>query len=72
MMGGRGPRRRHQRDAVSEMRFEVEIAQENTGVFRATAVAYPEVTATGRTEKEALGLLMEAMERYMKKRPPTP
>ena len=50
------------------MRFEVELAQEDTGLFRATAVVYPEVTATGRTEKEALGLLMEAMERYMKKR----
>jgi predicted RNase H-like HicB family nuclease len=50
------------------MRFEVEVAQEETGLFRATAVLYPDVTATGRTEKEALGLLMEAMERYMKKR----
>jgi len=50
------------------VRFEVELAQEDTGLFRATAVVYPEVTATGRTEKEALGLLMEAMERYMKKR----
>ena len=36
--------------------------------FRAIAVAYPEVTATGRTEKEALGLLMEAMGRFMKKK----
>jgi hypothetical protein len=50
------------------MRFEVEVAVEDTGLFRATAVAYPEVTATGRTEKEALGLLVEAMERYMKRR----
>ena len=53
------------------MRFEVELLKETgeTGdTFRATAVAYPEVTATGRTEKEALGLLMEAMERYMKKK----
>ncbi len=49
------------------MRFEVELANEDTGLIRATAVAYPEVTATGRTEKEALGLLMEAMGRYMKK-----
>ncbi|HYB40710.1 MAG TPA: hypothetical protein VEL75_03010 [Candidatus Methylomirabilis sp.] len=51
------------------MRFEVEVAKEETGLFRASAVAYPEVSATGRTEKEALGLLMEAMERYMKKQP---
>ena len=50
------------------MKFEVELAQEDTGLFRATAVVYPEVTVTGRTEKEALGLLMEAMERYMKKK----
>ncbi len=50
------------------MRFEVEIAKDDSGLFRATAVAYPEVTATGRTEKEALGLLMEAMGRYLKRR----
>ena len=50
------------------MRFEVELFKEEGGLFRAQAVVYPEVTATGRTEKEALGLLMEAMERYMKKK----
>jgi len=50
------------------MRFEVEVAVEDGGLFRATAVAYPEVSTTGRTEKEALGLLIEAMERYMKRR----
>jgi hypothetical protein len=50
------------------MRFEVEVANEESGLYRATAVLYPDVTVTGRTEKEALGLLMEAMERYMKKR----
>ena len=49
------------------MRIEVEVAKDDTGLFRATAIAYPEVTATGRTETEALGLLMEAMERYMKR-----
>jgi len=48
------------------MRFEVELTQEEAEVFRAVAVAYPSVTATGRTEKEALGLLMEAMERHLK------
>jgi hypothetical protein len=52
------------------MKFEVELAYEDAGVFRATAVAYPDVTVTGRTEKEALGLLMVAMERYMKKKVP--
>jgi predicted RNase H-like HicB family nuclease len=58
------------------MRFEVELTAEDGGLFKAMAVAYPNVTATGRTEKEALGLLMEAMERYMKeearKVPPRP
>ena len=52
------------------MRIEVELAQEDSGLFRATAVVYPEVTVTGRTEKEALGLLMEALERYMRKKSP--
>ena len=51
------------------MQFEVEVAKEE-GLFKAVAVAYPEVSATGRTEKEALGLLMEAMERYMKRQTP--
>jgi hypothetical protein len=53
------------------MRIEVELLTEagDTGeTFRAIAIAYPEVTATGRTEKEALGLLMEAMGRFMKKK----
>ena len=48
------------------MRFEVELVQEEGGLFRATAVAYPSVTVTGRIEKEALGLLMHALEKYMK------
>jgi len=52
------------------MQFEVEITRDETGLFEATAIAYPEVTASGRTEKEALGLLVEAMERYMKKQTP--
>ena len=50
------------------MRVEVEVFREESGLFHATAVVYPEVTVTGRTEKEALGLLMAAMERYMKKK----
>jgi len=48
------------------VRIEVDLVQEGGGVFRATAVAYPRVTVTGRTEKEALGLLVEAMEKHMK------
>ena len=48
------------------MRIEVDLVQEEGGLFRATAVAYPSVTVTGHTEKEALGLLMHAMEQHMK------
>ena len=48
------------------MRFEVDLVQEEGGLFRATAVAYQSVTVTGRAEKEALGLLMNALEKYMK------
>jgi hypothetical protein len=48
------------------VRIEVELVQEESGLFRATAVAYPSVTVTGRIEKEALGLLVQAMEKYMK------
>jgi len=50
------------------VKFEVELFKDDAGLFQASAVAYPEVTASGRTEKEALGLLMEAMERFMKKK----
>ena len=53
---------------MTGMRFEVDLTQEDGGLFKATAVAYPDVTATGRTEKEALGLLMEALTRYLKQR----
>lgn len=48
------------------MRIEVDLVQEEGGLFRATAVAYPSVAVTGRTEKEALGLLVDALEKYMK------
>ncbi len=48
------------------MRFEVELVQEDGGIYRATAVAYPVVTVTGRTEKEALGLLVDALDKHMK------
>jgi predicted RNase H-like HicB family nuclease len=48
------------------MRFEVELVREEGGTYRATAVAYPAVTSTGRTEKEALGLLVDALDKYMK------
>ena len=48
------------------MRIEVDLVEEEGGLFRATAVAYPSVTVAGRTEKEALGLLVDALERYMR------
>jgi predicted RNase H-like HicB family nuclease len=48
------------------MRIEVELVQEEGGVYRATAVPYPDVSVTGRTEKEALGLLMDAVGKYLK------
>jgi len=48
------------------MRIEVEMIQEEGEIFRATAVSYPDVSVTGRTEKEALGLLLEAVGKYLK------
>ena len=51
------------------VRLEVEVVQEDGGLFRATAVPYPEVSVTGRTEKEALGLLLEAIGKYLKSKP---
>ena len=51
------------------MKIEVEMVQEEGGIFRATAVLYPDVSVTGRTEKEALGLLLEAVGKYLKSRP---
>ncbi|MEX2221508.1 MAG: hypothetical protein WEG40_06895 [Candidatus Rokuibacteriota bacterium] len=51
------------------MRVEVDLVQEEGGIFRATAVSYPDVSVTGRTEKEALGLLMEAVGKYLKTHP---
>jgi hypothetical protein len=49
------------------MRFEVELIRQEDGLYRATAVAYPTVSVTARTEKEALGLLVEAMGKHMKR-----
>jgi len=52
------------------VRFEVIVEQNERGEFVATAVEYPGVSATGRTEKEALALLTKAMELHLKRRPP--
>ena len=48
------------------MRFEVEVIQEEGGLYRATAIAFPGVSVTGRTEKEALGLLVDALDKHVK------
>jgi hypothetical protein len=47
------------------MRIEVDLVLEE-GLYRATAVAYPAVTVTGRTENEPLGLLEDALEKQGK------
>jgi hypothetical protein len=51
------------------MRIEVDMIQEESGTFRATAVSYPDVSVTGRTEKEALGLLLDAVGKYLRTHP---
>ena len=46
--------------------FEVEIYRNEAGEWVATAVAH-DVTAKGRTENEALSLLMNALNAHFKK-----
>ena len=48
------------------MQFEVEIYRSDMGEWVATAVAYA-VTVKGRTEQEALAMLMDAMTQHFKK-----
>ena len=48
------------------VKFEVEIYRTETGEWVATAVEHA-VTATGRTEKEALAILMERLSAHFKK-----
>jgi predicted RNase H-like HicB family nuclease len=48
------------------MRFEVDVEQNEMGEWTVTAVEYG-VTAKGRTEKEALALLMDALALHFKK-----
>jgi predicted RNase H-like HicB family nuclease len=50
------------------MRFEIEVQQDEAGLFVATAVEYG-VTATGRTEKEALARIVDALTLHFKKSP---
>lgn len=51
------------------MKLEVEVVQEEGGLYHASAVLYPDVSVTGRTEKEALGLLLEAVAKYLRSQP---
>jgi predicted RNase H-like HicB family nuclease len=48
------------------VQFETEVYQNDAGGWVAIAVAY-NVTATGRTEKEALARLMEALALHFKR-----
>jgi len=48
------------------MRFEVEVYQDDIGEWVATAIEY-DVTAKGRTEKESLALLMDALTAHIGK-----
>ncbi|MBI4587443.1 MAG: type II toxin-antitoxin system HicB family antitoxin [Candidatus Rokubacteria bacterium] len=49
------------------MRFEVVVEQNEAGQFVASAVEYAGVSATGRTEKEALARLLDALELHLKR-----
>ena len=50
------------------MQFEVEIYRNEAGEWVATAVEYG-VSATGRTETEALARVMEALSTHLKNTP---
>jgi hypothetical protein len=50
------------------MQFEIEVHKNDAGLFVATAVAH-DVSATGRTEQEALARVMDALTLHFKTRP---
>ena len=50
------------------MQVEVEVYQNDTGEWVATAVEY-KVSATGRTESEALARVMDALTLHFKSSP---
>ncbi len=52
---------------ADRMKFEVIVEKAERGKFVATAVEYPGVSATGRTEKEALALVTKALELHLKR-----
>ena len=47
------------------MQFEVEVYKNDVGEWVATAVDY-KVSVTGRTEQEALALIMDALAKHFK------
>jgi predicted RNase H-like HicB family nuclease len=47
------------------MQFEVEVEKKDNGEWVATAVEY-KVSVTGRTEQEALAMIMDALARHFK------
>jgi predicted RNase H-like HicB family nuclease len=47
------------------MQFEVEIYKNDTGEWVATAIEY-KVTVKGRTEQEALAMMMDALAKHFK------
>ena len=48
------------------VKFEVEVYRNEAGEWIATAIEH-DVTATGRTEKEVLAILMEKLSAHFKK-----
>ena len=48
------------------MQFEVEVEKKDTGEWVATAIEY-KVSVTGRTEQEALAMIMDALARHFKR-----
>lgn len=50
------------------MQFEIEVYRDEAGDWVATAVVY-NVTVKGRTEKEALARVMEALAAHFKRAP---
>jgi len=47
------------------MQFEVEVERKDTGEWVATAIEY-KVSVTGRTEQEALAMIMGALAKHFK------
>ena len=50
------------------MQFEVEVEKNDKGEFVATALVY-QISVIGRTENEALAMLMDKLNRHFKTTP---